>query len=611
MSSSEPAATGADTCESVNEGGAELDDGDTDGDQGGIRTDDEKKDEALETTTEDNPQQWCSVEPDVESSTESIGRKRDERVRKQESRSLRYVKTSGRGTGTPSQRDQDLQKENLKLASENLELRFQLEQTSKDLPRLKNQVADLKELCGALKKEKAEVKKKLVQAQGTGHSGKTVPELEKTIGLMKKVVERVQRENETLKKSSAPAHQEKISALEQENSRLKADYEKLKSQSEAELNAKLESKTKGLEKIVMENERLRRENRREVEAAEKLRVTKTSLELNNEKLEAELEETKQRLREALSRPIAEGADSKSWKASVVTRMFENKMKELEKELSLKTSILSQLKQQLKEVNEREERAQASVRHLEDQIDMLKGFPTSAKTDAAGLSKDSQALRLMNTELQKENADLKQRLSEYSERYGETSSKRDQGKLKSQLQASEAEKTKLQTEVKKLKKELENFDPTFFEEIEDLKYNYNVEVKKNILLEEQLRKVCARFGVKVELPSVRLKQRPLREEKDENKSVLPSYSLTSRSTRTTTGRSLKLGSPSGHLNESSHLDERAVVAVPDDALHSAVWTLLEPGAELLEVHGGRVSDLNAPVGHQAVDGLLLTPQACRH
>lgn len=61
--------------------------------------------------------------------------------------------------------------------------------------------------------------------------------------------------------------------------------------------------------------------------------------------------------------------------------------------------------------------------------------------------------------------------------------------------------KLQTEVKKLKKELENFDPTFFEEIEDLKYNYNVEVKKNILLEEQLRKVCARFGVRVELPSV--------------------------------------------------------------------------------------------------------------
>lgn len=41
-----------------------------------------------------------------------------------------------------------------------------------------------------------------------------------------------------------------------------ADYEKLKHRSEAELSAKLESKTKGLERIVVENERLRREIKR-------------------------------------------------------------------------------------------------------------------------------------------------------------------------------------------------------------------------------------------------------------------------------------------------------------------------------------------------------------
>lgn len=57
----------------------------------------------------------------------------------------------------------------------------------------------------------------------------------------------------------------------------------------------------------------------EIEAAERLRVTKTSLEVTIDKLEAELEETKIRLRAALSRPITEGADSKAWKASVVTR----------------------------------------------------------------------------------------------------------------------------------------------------------------------------------------------------------------------------------------------------------------------------------------------------
>uniref|UniRef100_A0A665VRR3 Centrosomal protein 290 n=1 Tax=Echeneis naucrates TaxID=173247 RepID=A0A665VRR3_ECHNA len=406
--------------------------------------------------------------------------------------SLSRPSTSGRGTGTPSQRDQDLQKENLKLASENLELHFQLEQTNKDLPRLKNQVADLQEMCSALKKERAEMKKKLAHLQGTGHSGKTVPELEKTIGLMKKVVERVQRENETLKKSGSPADQYKVAALEQENIQLKADYEKLKSQSEAELASKLESKTKGLEKIVMENERLRREIRREMEAAERMRVTKTGLEVNNEKLEAELEETKQRLRAALSKPVTDGADSKTWKGSVVTRMFENKMKELEKELSQKTSNLSELKRQLKEVNEREERAQISIRQLEDQV------PIRAESNTLNVGL---FCRSVNAELKRENADLKKRLNEYSERYGETSSKLGEtSSLDFRFSAKSLEMlTKLQAEVKKLRKELENFDPTFFDEIEDLKYNYNLEVKKNILLEEQLKKVCDRFGVEAELP----------------------------------------------------------------------------------------------------------------
>lgn len=48
-------------------------------------------------------------------------------------------------------------------------------------------------------------------------------------------------------------------------------------------------------------------------------------------------------------------------------MFENKMKELEKELSQKSSSLSEHKKQLKEVKEREERAQISVQQLEDQV----------------------------------------------------------------------------------------------------------------------------------------------------------------------------------------------------------------------------------------------------
>lgn len=113
---------------------------------------------------------------------------------------------------------------------------------------------------------------------------------------MKKVIERVQRENESLKKSSTPANQTRVVALQQENLRLKVrhhfwhsiediyldsfpyslvqhlsnrfcfnlqnDNENLKSQSQAELNSQLESKNKQLEKVVMENERLRRNIKR-------------------------------------------------------------------------------------------------------------------------------------------------------------------------------------------------------------------------------------------------------------------------------------------------------------------------------------------------------------
>ncbi|XP_056907181.1 centrosomal protein of 290 kDa isoform X3 [Takifugu flavidus] len=339
----------------------------------------------------DHSERSCSAEADprlaVSEPPESLTCRKKDHMWKRDGRSFRHLKTSGRGTGTPSQRDQDLLKENTKLASENLQLRFQLEQQSldnKQIPRLQNEVADLKEMYSIVKRERAELEKKLVHIRGPGLSGKTVPELEKTVGLMKKVVERVQRENETLKKSSASA------ALQQENLRLKNEIENLRSRSEAELNSRLESKTKEFEKIVMENERLRRALKREVESTQRLRVSKTSLEVTNEMLEAELDATNQRLREALSRPGGEVADRKTGRASVVTRMFENKINELEKELARKTSSVSELKRRLKETSQREEEAQITIRQLQDQVHMLRRFPSSAQTE--GPSEDFQAMR---------------------------------------------------------------------------------------------------------------------------------------------------------------------------------------------------------------------------
>ncbi|XP_059916249.1 centrosomal protein of 290 kDa isoform X3 [Gadus macrocephalus] len=416
-------------------------------------------------------------------------------VPKRESQSdRRRLKTSGRGTGTPSQKDQDVQKENLKLSSENLELRLQLAQANVELPGLKREVADLKEMCRVVRKERAEAEKKLSHLRGAGTSGKTVGDLEKTVGLMKKVVERVQKENDALKRTSGTANQDKLASLQQQHETLKTDYEKLKQEADTELNARLESKTRGMEKIVMESERLRREIKREKEATERLRVTRSGLEVTIEKLESELEETRRKLHTALSRAIPEGADSKTWKASVVTRMYENKMKELEREGEKERAERTELKRKLKEAAEREEKALRAIHALEDQV---KG---GTRIDAT-TTKDVAALRRANEELEQERCKLMKELQELREGSGQTSTLQGSKELRNLLKASETEKKRLQGEVKKLSRALENFDPKFFDEIEDLKFNYNLEVKKNILLEEELRKVCTQFGVPANIPSV--------------------------------------------------------------------------------------------------------------
>ncbi|KYO17387.1 centrosomal protein of isoform B [Alligator mississippiensis] len=417
--------------------------------------------------------------------------------------------TSGIGSDDQYQREQEFQKENLRLSSENVELRFQLEQANKDLPRLKNQVGDLKEMCELLKKEKAEAERKLGNVRGSGRSGKTVPELEKTIGLMKKVVERVQKENEDLKKAPGVVSNEKLVSLEHENERLKSEIEKLKLHLGGQLSVRYESKTKGMEKIVAENERLRKDLKKEADTAEKLRIAKNNVEIINEKLTVQLEETVKKLNSAESRgPLLEGADSKRWKSIVVTRMYETKMKELETDIAKKNQNIIELKQLLQEATEHEHSTEKNIQDLKEQIELLKHFPEDAKTEQ-GLNRELQLLRLTNNRLEKEKAELAHQMETYKHQR-EQDEFLDRGRtdklmtdmvdLQTHLKASELEKQQLKEEIKKLRKELENFDLSFFEEIEDLKYNYNEEVKKNIILEERLKRLSEQFEVKVDIPA---------------------------------------------------------------------------------------------------------------
>ncbi|XP_058660445.1 centrosomal protein of 290 kDa [Ammospiza caudacuta] len=419
-----------------------------------------------------------------------------------------FLKPSTSGTGSSDQHRREQEKENIRLSSENIELRFQLEQANKDLPRLKDQVEDLKEMCELLKKEKAEAERKLNSIRGGGKSGKTVPELEKTIGLMKKVVERVQRENEELKKTPAVVSNEKLLVLKQENERLKSEMEKTKLDLEGQLNVRYESKTKGMEKLITENERLRKELKKEADTVEKLRIEKNNLEILNGKLNVQLEDTIKKLNLAESQ--FDGADSRNWK-SIVTRMQETKLKEMEIDIAKKTQSIGNLKRLLQEATEREHNADKNLQDLKEQIEHLKHLPEATGTEQ-NIMKELQLLRLTNNQLEKEKAELVHQMNACkNERHTSTSEGpaaghnktledkidkllKEMDDLQSQLEASELEKQKLKEETKELRRELETYNPSFFEELEDLKYNYKEEVKKNVILEERLKQLCEEFGI---------------------------------------------------------------------------------------------------------------------
>ena len=60
---------------------------------------------------------------------------------------------------------------------------------------------------------------------------------------------------------------------------------------------------------------------------------------------------------------------------------------------------------------------------------------------------------------------------------------------------------VEMENEQLKKELSNFDPSFFEEIEDLKYNYKQSVERNVQLEEILAKLVTKYNIPLDLSAV--------------------------------------------------------------------------------------------------------------
>ncbi|XP_061435038.1 centrosomal protein of 290 kDa-like [Lethenteron reissneri] len=408
--------------------------------------------------------------------------------------------------------EQEVQRRVLELSDENVELRFELERVRKDLPRLQDKLSDLQALCAQLKREKGEMERKLGNVRGAGRSGKTVPELEKTVGLMQRVVEKLQRENEELRRAPGVVEAQRSAGLEADNAKLKAELQALRLKAGQQLSDRYETRSRGVDKLITENEKLLAHIKREREAVDKLRGEKRSLELALELAREESESSRRRLAEVEAQLArTQASDEQGLKPGALSKLYEARLRDAQEETERACRGLEDARALLRQAEQREGEHRRRQRQLEQQVELLKKFPEEAKSQP-GLTREFQIARLTIDRLEKEKAELGEELEQL--RKSEPSSERDvlqkarrydellQENVQVQVQLREMKmhNGRLEEEVRGLRKELESFDPAFFEEIEDLKFNYKEAVKRNLVYEEQLLSLGQQFGITVAVPA---------------------------------------------------------------------------------------------------------------
>nr|CAB3229962.1 centrosomal protein of 290 kDa [Phallusia mammillata] len=421
------------------------------------------------------------------------------------------------------ERENHFQGRVLKLAADNTELHFDVEQIKRDVPMLKERIEHQQQYIELLRSEKREAELRLEkvksqpQRKPSGTSGKSVTELEKTVALMKKLVERVQRENEQLKKAPGVVSNEIMDQLKSENQVLKNRINEMTQQIGGQLSMRYESKTQSVERLMRENERLRKEVDKRSAARDKIKDSKAGLQTERDSLVRELEEVKKKLVVAERKaPKVAGAGSRGYNSAVTSRMLESRLQKAEEEIKKKNSEIKFLQSEIKEKGAIEEELSKDNDRLREQVEILERFPPGAGNSDANTVRELQLCRLTVARLENERDEFRHELELLRKRSGSgktTANTQDENehevqlrdqsemiRLGTELKKMQQENTDLQTEVTRLTKELDNFDDDFFEEIEDLKYNYAESVKKNVMYEEHLRSISQQFGVSIDLPS---------------------------------------------------------------------------------------------------------------
>ena len=345
--------------------------------------------------------------------------------------------------------NETIQNNLLECQKENIRLNFDIEQSQKEIPRLTGRITELESFSknlqteiDTLRNEKEGNEKYSSGASKVVPLTKQVSDLEKVITSMKRVVENLQIENNSLKKQIQTKGLAKISELQKENRKLRAEAEEC-----------IEETRKNLSQKQIEIDQLKKQTSKKADKVEK-------------QLNAELESANSKL----------NAKDKQYSDTL-------------KELNRKSTILLEVKKHLKIAADRESEIIREKQVLQEQIKFFENL-TSGNQGLKKLGEKFQQARqeILDFEneresLVKNNAELKREIKGLKE-----------VRLLDNEITNTAELQSLASENERLKSELNALDPNFFEEIEDLKFNYKKAIQQNILYEEHIAMVTTKFGV---------------------------------------------------------------------------------------------------------------------
>ncbi|RUS86098.1 hypothetical protein EGW08_006118, partial [Elysia chlorotica] len=371
--------------------------------------------------------------------------------------------------GVPASVHQEpgLQREVLRLTEEALELRFEVEASRKDIPRLKERIEDLQSYVEALKFENSQL---------VGDSARS-----------------------------------SLSSIK------RSQLEGVRQSMGQELSERYTAQQKGTAKMVNDFDKMRKELAKEREETERLRVKVRSLEVQGEHQDKELVSTRSRLEmEAAKKPSMAALDSQGWKSAVQTRMYEEKIRAMDADLDKKSKQLKDNKTLLRDAAEREQALLKEKDDLLQKVSVLERFPAGSSSVDSNVIKEFQQTRVQVERLEHEKRELLNELRLVRQQKSLTADDaqitdsvldkaslydrvtRENIDLKMELKSVELEREKFRRDMEKLKKELGNFGPDFFEEIEDLKYNYKQSVQRNVLLEEKIHQIERQFGISINI-----------------------------------------------------------------------------------------------------------------